>query len=216
MSRSAGIALGVVLAVSLAVAVWAWSPSPSSIDAAEEEPLVTPEQLLRVMPKCVHPEYLPQLNAALQEYSINTPARIAAFLAQLAHESGELRYMEELASGAAYEGRKDLGNVVAGDGVRFKGRGPIQLTGRANYAAAGAALGLDLVNSPATAATPEVGFRIAGWYWKGHGLNELADQGPGSFDQITRRINGGLNGKAARDAYFAKATAALASGEGLA
>src|SRR5207342_2210749 len=100
--------------------------------------------------------YLPYLNAAMAEAKINTPARKAAFLAQLAHESGELRYMEEIADGSAYEGRRDLGNTHPGDGRRFKGRGPIQLTGRANYERFGELLGVDLVNDPDQAAKPEL------------------------------------------------------------
>jgi putative chitinase len=151
--------------------------------------------------------YLPHLNAAMAEGGITTPRRQAAFLAQLAHESGQLRYFEEIASGAAYEGRRDLGNTQPGDGVRFKGRGPIQLTGRANYTAASRALGVDLVSNPHLAATPEMGFRIAQWFWNSRGLNGYADAG--NFDAITYRVNGGYNGKAARDAYWARAKAVL-------
>jgi putative chitinase len=147
--------------------------------------------------------YLPLLAEAMIEASIATPRRAAAFLAQLAHESRELRAWVEGASGAAYEGRRDLGNVFPGDGPKFKGRGPIQLTGRANYRAAGDALGVNLETQPELAAEREVGFRVAGWYWRTRGLNALADAN--DFDRITRRINGGLNGKAQRDAYYARA-----------
>lgn len=145
-------------------------------------------------------QYLPFINSAMHEFEINTPDRAAAFLAQLAHESGELRYMEEIADGHAYEGRKDLGNVNPGDGKRYKGRGPIQLTGRINYKTFGGMLGLDLENNPQIAATPEVGFRIAACFWKTHGLNELADLG--SFKDITRKINGGFNGLEERTKYY--------------
>lgn len=147
----------------------------------------------------------PHLLAATIEAQITTPIREAAFLAQLAHESGELRWMEEIADGSAYEGRLDLGNTQPGDGKRFKGRGPIQLTGRKNYEAAGKVLSLDLLSNPESVAGAAVGFRVAGWFWTTHGLNEVADLirvTPGAFDTITRRINGGLNGKAERDAYF--------------
>jgi putative chitinase len=150
---------------------------------------------------------MPHLNAAMQEAGINTPRRQAAFLAQLAHESGEFRWMEELASGAAYEGRTDLGNTQPGDGMRFKGRGPIQLTGRSNYHAAGQALGIDLVNNPRRAADPDVGFRTAAWYWNNRNLNQYADAG--NFDAITYRVNGGYNGKAERDAYYNRALQVL-------
>ncbi len=167
---------------------------------------VTEAQLRQIMPGLSADkakQYLPHINKAMAEAGINTKQRQAAFLAQLGHESGGLRYMEEIASGAAYEGRRDLGNTQPGDGTRFKGRGPIQLTGRANYAAAGKALGLDLVNNPRQAASPEVGFRTAAWFWNSRNLNNLADQG--DFRGITKRVNGGYNGLADREAYYRRA-----------
>jgi predicted chitinase/LysM repeat protein len=167
---------------------------------------VTLAQLRKVMPNLSQAkaeQYLPHLNRAMAEANINTPKRQAAFLAQLAHESGEFRYMEEIASGAAYEGRKDLGNTQPGDGVRFKGRGPIQLTGRSNYRAAGKALGIDLENNPKRAADPDVGFRTAAWFWNSRNLNTYADAG--NFREVTRRINGGYNGLASREAYYQRA-----------
>ena len=167
---------------------------------------LTVQQLRAIVPNlpvAKAQEYLPHLNAALAEFNINTPARQAAFVAQLAHESVGLTAFEEFASGRAYEGRPDLGNVKPGDGVRFKGRGPIQLTGRSNYREVGKALGIDLENNPKLASRPEVGFRIAGQFWERNGLNKLADAR--KFDSITKRVNGGFNGKADRDRYYARA-----------
>jgi len=170
---------------------------------------VSAGQLAKIMPgasQSTIQQYLPYLNQAMQKAGITTPARQAAFLAQLGHESGSFRYMQEIASGSAYEGRKDLGNTQPGDGVKYKGRGPIQITGRANYAAAGKALGIDLINHPELAATPQVGFQTAAWYWNSHNLNQYADQNTQkSFDQITHIINGGYNGKADRDSRWATA-----------
>ena len=143
----------------------------------------------------------------MEEFEITSYLRETAFLAQLAHESGELRYMEEIASGAAYEGRANLGNTQPGDGKRFKGRGPIQLTGRANYKSYGDLLGLDLINNPTHSRDEEVGFRIAGQFWKLNGLNELADQQ--DFRQITKRINGGYNGLDDRIKYYERAKKVL-------
>jgi putative chitinase len=163
-------------------------------------------ELRKIMPhlsEAKAKQYLPSLNKAMVDAGINTPKRQAAFLAQLAHESGEFRYMEEIASGRAYEGRKDLGNTQPGDGMRYKGRGPIQLTGRANYRAAGKALGIDLEGNPERAKDPDVAFRVAAWFWNSRSLSKYADSG--NFDTITRRINGGFNGKASRDAYYARA-----------
>lgn len=136
--------------------------------------------------------YFLPINKAMREFQINTPKRIAAFLAQVSHESGGLRYSEEIASGFAYEGRIDLGNTVKGDGMRFKGRGLIQLTGRANYRNVGRALNLNLELEPMLAKHPLVSARIAGYYWHSRGLNQLADRG--DFLTITKRINGGTNG----------------------
>lgn len=179
--------------------------------------MVTDDELRQIMPTCPaakRADYLPFIQQAMQEFEITKYLREAAFLAQLAHESGELRYMEEIASGAAYEGRKDLGNTQPGDGTRYKGRGPIQLTGRANYQKYGALLGLDLINNPTIAATKEVGFRIAGLYWQLNGLNQLADQQ--RFEAITRCINGGLNGQADRVMYYNRAKRVLNQDDGAA
>jgi predicted chitinase len=147
--------------------------------------------------------YLPFMNEAMQEFEIATYLRASAFLAQLAHESAELRYFEEIASGKAYEGRKDLGNTQPGDGVKFKGHGPIQITGRANHTACGKALGLDLIKNPTLITQPPNAFRSAGWFWDTRGLNALADQR--LFKAITKKINGGYNGLEDRQKYYDRA-----------
>ncbi len=138
-------------------------------------------------------------NVHFRTYGIlDNSLRLIHFLAQLAHESGNFKYMEEIASGAAYEGRKDLGNVMSGDGVKFKGRGPIQLTGRANYRRYGQQLGIDFESNPTIVAIPSVGLLVACKFWADNGLNALADQD--DVLTITRRINGGTNGLADRKA----------------
>ncbi len=175
---------------------------------------LTVEQLRAIMPKLSKDkakEYLPYLQASMDEAKIDTVQRVAAYLAQLAHESLELKYFEERGSGANYEGRVDLGNTHTGDGKRFKGRSPIQITGRYNYRKAGAALGVDLENHPELASTLPVAFRIAGWYWTTHKLNVLADQG--SFDAISYRVNGGWNGKESRRKYYDMALSVLATSD---
>lgn len=174
---------------------------------------ITPEKLMKMSPGLSADkaaEIAPHLNQAMTEAGITTPGRQAAFIAQVAHESGNFKYSEEIASGRAYEGRRDLGNTQPGDGERFKGRGYIQLTGRSNYAAAGKALGLDLVNNPSLAARPENAARIAAWFWNSRGLNAKADAG--DFNGITRSINGGYNGKADRDRRFEVALANVGTG----
>lgn len=183
--------------------------------------MLNANQLRQIMPNLAAAKaasFLPHLNRAMAEYGIDTMRRTAAFIAQLAHESGEFRWMEEIwgptAAQRRYEPETDLskrlGNTQPGDGFRFKGRGPIQLTGRANYQRFGSLLGVDLAAAPEQAAAPETAFRVAALYWKNRGLNELADAE--DFREITRRINGGFNGLADREKYFERAKTVLASG----
>lgn len=148
------------------------------------------------------------LARVLETYEINTRLRVAHFLAQVAHESDGFCTTEEYASGAAYEGRQNLGNTQPGDGRRFKGRGLIQLTGRANYHTLGGKLGVDLENNPEMAAEPKLSLRVACEYWKGRKINQPADGD--DLLECTRRVNGGQNGLDARRGYLVKAKAALA------
>ncbi len=152
------------------------------------------------------------LEDAMAEFEINTPKRQAAFLAQIGHESGGLQWTKEIwgptETQLRYEYRRDdLGNNEVGDGERFLGRGPIQITGRRNYARCGAALGLDLISDPDLLELAPAGSRAAGWFWRSHGLNELADMG--DFARITLRVNGSLETLAPRMALWTKAKAAL-------
>ena len=179
--------------------------------------MLTLQQLLSIMPvvpAARREAFLPFLQAAMTEFAIEAPARAAAFLAQLAHESGQFRFMEELWGPTAAQRRYEpvstlatnLGNTQAGDGRRYKGRGPIQITGRANYKRFGDLLGADLVSDPPRAALPEIAFRVAGLYWQKKGLNELADRvTDDAFREITRRINGGFNGLEDRRRFYAVA-----------
>lgn len=171
--------------------------------------LLTLEALRYVMPqaRALADRFMVPLDTTCDEFDISTPERVAAFVAQIAHESGELHYVRELATGQEYEGRTDLGNTQPGDGIRFKGRGLIQLTGRLNYARAGAALILPLVDHPELLEEPVNASRVSGWFWKTHGLNELADAY--DFVRITRIINGGTNGLAQRQQYYERAKSAL-------
>ena len=160
--------------------------------------------------------YARPLAEACERFSIDAPARLAAFLAQVGHESGGLQYVEELASGSAYEGRKDLGNIHQGDGVRYRGHGLIQITGRANHREMQPLLLLagyddvpDFEAHPEALCEPRWAAASAGAYWHRRSLNDLADRG--EFEAITRRINGGLNGQADRAQRWERAKAALAA-----
>ena len=144
-----------------------------------------------------------RMNKYAKEFGIDSPQRWAHYLAQIAHESMELRYSEEIASGKAYEGRKDLGNVIKGDGVRFKGRGLIQLTGRANYTTYKDFCGFDVVKEPELLRYPVGAIRSSMWFWSKKGLNAFADKD--DFATITRRINGGTNGWDDRKKYLGRA-----------
>jgi putative chitinase len=179
---------------------------PASVSLAEFQamsPGIDPE---------VARTYLPHLNASMLQANITTDARKAAYVAQLGHESDGFNTLEEYASGADYEGRGDLGNTQKGDGKRFKGRGPIQITGRANYREYGQAIGVDLIQNPEVAATPEVGFQLAAEYWKRKDLNRYADRG--EFDTVTQKINGGQNGRTDRRRRWGAAKSALAKTAG--
>ena len=151
------------------------------------------------------------LSAAMDEFDIVTPACQAAFLAQIGHESGGLLYTSEIwgptPAQMRYEGRVDLGNLMPGDGSKYRGRGLIQVTGRANYSRMGRALGLDLEARPELLAETGAAARSAACFWDAHGLNEYAEAG--DFKQLTRRINGGLNGYDERLKLWAGAKAAL-------
>ena len=160
-------------------------------------------------------KFMDAINATCDKFQINTPIRQLCFLAQVGHESGSLFFTEELASGAAYEGRKNLGNTQPGDGIRFKGRGLIQITGRANYKAVGDALAVDLIKNPTLLGGKNVNkcspdqlknaAMSAGWFWNSRKLNDLADKiniskpvdtgaNLDNFVLITKKINGGTNG----------------------
>ena len=175
---------------------------------------ITEQQLLRILPNAGRQAgvFVSVLNTAMSKYGIVTVPRIAAFIAQVGHESGQLRHVREIwgptAQQAGYEGRADLGNTVKGDGSKYRGRGLIQITGRANYAACGEALALDLVNHPELLEQPQHASMSAAWFWKMKGLNDLAERG--QFNTITRRINGGLNGIDDRLEQWKKAQAVLA------
>ena len=175
--------------------------SPATREATGQG--LTPEALARAMPGLSMTgarEYAPLLAQAMREAHITTQPRAAAFLAQIGHESVSLRFNHEIWGNTraqrGYEGRRDLGNTHSGDGYRYRGRGFLQITGRANYSHYGQLLHMDLVGNPDMAARADVAARIAALYWQHHGLNELADRG--DYERITRRINGGLNGWANR------------------
>lgn len=172
---------------------------------------LTKEQIKKIMPYASAAnidKYLPHLNDTMQSFEINTPLRQAHFLAQLAHESGSLKYVREIASGEAYEGRKDLGNTHPGDGVRFKGRGLIQLTGRTNYEQfARVVPEADIMNHPERIENPDLACLVAGWFWSEHALNDIADRD--DVVRITKIINGGRNGLAERMEYLNKAKLVL-------
>lgn len=158
------------------------------------------EQLFPYSTDRIRHKYYNVLCEAMQRYEINTGKRIAAFLAQIEEESGSLRYVEEIASGKAYDGRKDLGNMEpeaieiaarnnSSPGVWFKGHGLIQITGYYNYKTLGEALELDLINNPKLLTDPKYAAESACWYFNTHNCNYLADVD--RFDSITKVINGG-------------------------
>ena len=174
---------------------------------------ITRQLLLRAVPTLYIPrvdEFVASFNQWAIPFGIDNDRRITHYLAQVFHESGALRYVEELASGSQYEGRKDLGNTQQGDGVRFKGRGFIQLTGRANYTKFNFSdlCTENVILNPEKVAEFPLNQVASMWFWQQHGLNELADRDDGGkigediCRQITKKVNGGTNGLANRLFYY--------------
>lgn len=170
---------------------------------------ITKSQLSIIAPTIKEPNltiYTDALNVTMKEYSIESPSQKCMFLAQVLHESGACRYVKELASGSAYEGRKDLGNTQVGDGIKFKGRGLIQVTGRANYTRLGEFLKLDLLSNPEILEKPELASKSAGWFWHSRKLNTTSSVNTvEAFLAVTKKINGGTNGLEDRTLYWNRA-----------
>lgn len=165
------------------------------------------------MPLARSHKWAAPLTLAMDGGEINTRLRVAAFLAQVGHESGSFFYVKELGGPsyfAKYDGRKDLGNTQPGDGAKFAGRGLIQVTGRANYAACSQALFGDdrLLTTPELLEQPEWAAKSAVWFWSTRGLNVLADAK--RITDLSKRINGGTNGLDDRLARYNRACSVLA------
>lgn len=201
---------------------------------------VTAQQLAEALncPSARAAAWVDALNAAMERFEINTPERVAEFIAQVGHESAAFTRLEENLNYTAtglratfpshftnaeitayqhwpeaianrvYAHRMGNGDEAGGDGWAFRGRGLVQLTGRNTYRACGDALGLNLMDHPDLLLLPANAALSAAWFWQSRGCNELADAG--DFKSITFRINGGLNGWTERIALFERASAALA------
>jgi putative chitinase len=185
---------------------------------------VTQDQLVNILPNARTQAgvFVSALNAAMERFRINTPKRIAAFLAQVGHESGQLRYVRELGNNQ-YLSKYDTGTLALrlgntpeadGDGQKYRGRGLIQITGRSNYRQCSLSLFGDerLLSLPELLEQPQWAAESAAWFWEQNGLNELADRD--QFNTITRRINGGLNGLQDRLEIWARARAVLCQSPG--
>lgn len=188
--------------------------------------MITESEFLLIMPHAHQRvvDFLDPLNEAMAEGDIATPERVSAFVAQLAHESGEFRYMQELADGSAYDDRADLGNTRAeaveisgrhgsSPGRWWKGHGPIQITGFDCHRDCSLALYGDervLLENPMKLTRPTDGCRAAVWFWNSRNLSAWADKNTeDAFKAITRRINGGLNGWQERLRYWQRAKSVL-------
>lgn len=147
-------------------------------------------QLVKGFPR--NEEIVKWLNWIFKYYKIDNPLRVSAFLARVGHECLSFNQFEEFASGAAYEGRKDLGNTSPGDGKKYKGFGAIMYTGKFNYQTISKVFNKDFVGNPKLLLIPEWAIKTAGYFWESKGLNALADKG--NLKEIVRRINGGFNG----------------------
>jgi putative chitinase len=181
--------------------------------------LITAQQLLQILPGAGKQAgvFASALSLAMDRYQINTRLRMAAFIAQVGHESGQFLYVREL-GGDQYLSKYDTGTLAKrlgntpeadGDGQKYRGRGLIQITGHDNYLACSKALFGDdrLLRSPELLEQAEWACKSAAWFWNSRNLNALADAS--DMNGITRRINGGLNGLAERLAFYERAKAVL-------
>jgi len=199
-------------------------PEPPVVNAAVKLPptqkiYVTQDQILKIIGSSQLRDRVnamtPGINLTLERFKINTPLRIAHFFGQIMHESGGFRWLRELWGPTDAQRRyeppsrlaKDLGNVQPGDGVRFMGRGVIQLTGRANYAKFSQAMGVDFLSNPDLVASPQYAVTAAGWFWDMRNINRFADQD--DLLRVTRLVNGGKNGLADREKYLKRAKQVL-------
>lgn len=202
--------------------------------------MISKEQLAQIMPKATAENlerYCQPLNDAMAKFEINTPTRIAAFVAQLAHESdsfaatvenlnysamGLLKtwprlydpalatkyaHKAEAIANRSYGGRMGNGDEASGDGWLFRGRGLIGITGRTNYELCGRGIGADLVNHPELLEGPVYAAMSAAWFWQWRGLSPFADRG--AFITITRRINGGTIGLESRIEFWNRAKSVI-------
>lgn len=168
------------------------APSAKAATGAATKPAAKP---VKAAPKPYVPVTGSPFEISLRKAALGAKivgAELAAFLGQCAHESAKFTTTKEFADGTQYEGRKDLGNVKPGDGVRYKGRGFIQITGRANYTAAAKDLGIDLVNHPELAEKPDVAAKVSLWYWKTRVQPKISNFA--NTKAVTKKVNGGVNG----------------------
>jgi len=174
--------------------------------------MITADQLKRISPGTpidTCNKFVPFINKYCPLYKIDTPIELASFLSQILYESGGLKWMREIwgptKAQNGYEGRKDLGNTVAGDGKRFMGRGPLQITGRNNYTRMSKDMFGDdrLLKTPEILATPDYGIWSACIYWGWRNLDAVDDDN--SIERETKLVNGGYNGLTDRKAYFERA-----------
>ncbi len=191
---------------------------------------VTPEHLAAIAGRttALMPALADWMNTLCPSYEIDTAREYGHFLAQACHETDHFKTLREYASGSAYEGRADLGNTQAGDGIRFRGRGIFQTTGRANYLQLGIKKGRrDLfINTPELLEQPEYAVWSACEFWKTRGLNDVANHADtdvlkkkyrgniidvSPVEYISLTINGGYHGMEERKKYYALAQQVLVS-----
>lgn len=167
--------------------------------------LVTYNQCQYIFKNSISKKHFDNLNDCLDQFKINTISRKRHFLSQIAHESAGLRYFQELASGKAYNGRRDLGNIYPGDGPKFRGAGPIQLTGRANFQALADFIGdRKIIEQGSSYVAANYPFIASGFWWHKNNMNALCDRGA-TVAQVTKRVNGGYNGLKDRQYYYDRA-----------